>query len=695
MAKKNGKKEAKSAREPRLASETKDSIVAVVAFVLAVIFVLAYFGKAGKVGVGALSLFSTLLGKGYFLLPVSLALVSVSLLFSLRQKFVSLPLIGAGLFLTSSLALADIIFGAGVAGLLGRYTARPFLYFFDATASGIIFLAALVVSLLVIFNASLQRKMRELKEEKPEMPVQPAIMVDEDEEMENIAASKRQSEPQTQKKDDSRPFAQAGKNVSPEILKELKQKAKNYALPALTLLDDYRGKPSAGDIKANGNIIQRTLQDFGIPVEMGEVSVGPSVTQYTLKPAQGVKLSRIVGLHNDLALALAVHPLRIEAPIPGKSFVGVEVPNRTIALVGLRSLLDREEYQKAGPLSFALGKNVAGEAMYADLARMPHLLIAGATGSGKSIAIHSLLLGLLYKNTPLSLRLLLIDPKRVELAHYQDIPHLLAPVITEPKEAISALRWAVKEMEERYKILQSAGRRDIVSYNSTAEEFMPYIVIVIDELADLMAAFGREVEASIVRIAQMARAVGIHLVVSTQRPSVEVITGLIKANITSRVAFAVASQIDSRTILDGAGAEKLLGNGDMLYLAGDVGKPRRIQGVFVAEAEVKRVTDFIHNQELEPDYDEAVLKVGTSGSFSVGAATGDDGVDDELYDEAYTLIVKAGKASASYLQRRLKVGYARAARLLDMLEERGVIGPGDGAKARDVLVQKNTSDDNL
>lgn len=687
--KENSKKERD--REPLLAQETKDSIVAIVALVAAVLSVMAWIGVAGRVGEWAYTLFSLLLGRGYFLLPFSLLLVSAALLFSIKQKFVSLPLIGAGIFLISSLALSDIAFGEGTGGLVGTYTAKPMLYFFDSFASGVIFISLIVISMLVTFNASLRRVPKLLQgdeEDDEELPVKmapvlaaPAMSADIDDEP-MIAAP---PEPVKEIKKDDR------KNVSPEIMKELKRKAADYVLPPLNLLDNDRGKPSPGDIKANSNIIQRTLQDFGIPVEMGEVSVGPSVTQYTLKPAQGVKLARIVGLQNDLALALAAHPIRIEAPIPGKSFVGIEIPNRTIALVGLRSLLDKEEYQRGGPLTFALGKNVAGEATYTDLAKMPHMLIAGATGSGKSVAIHSVLMSMLYKNTPLSLRLIMIDPKRVELAHYQDLPHLLTPVITESKESISALRWAVREMEERYKILQMARARDIVSYNSSgSHEFMPYIVIVIDELADLMASFGREVEASIVRIAQMARAVGIHLIIATQRPSVEVITGLIKANITSRMAFQVASQIDSRTIIDMAGAEKLLGNGDMLFLSGDAGKLKRVQGAFVSDGEVKKVTAFIRDQENEPAYNEEILNAKAQAN-----GRGSDGEDDEedpLYEEAYAVVMDTGKASTTLLQRHLRVGYARAARIIDLLEKRGVVGPGDGAKPREILVGRSTED---
>ncbi len=688
VAKKKPRKEnSKKDREPLLAPETRDSIVAIVALVAAVLSIMAWIGVAGRVGEWAYALFSLLLGRGYFLLPVALSLIAAALLFSLKQKFVSLPLIGAGLFLVSSLALADIGFGERTGGLIGAYAAKPMLYFFDSFASGVIFVSLILISMLITFNASLRRMPRMLQgneedeENAPIKMIAPILATPSFTDDEPIMAA---SEPVREVKKDDR------KNVSPEIMKELKRKAADYVLPPLNLLDNDRGKPSPGDIKANSNIIARTLQDFGIPVEMGEVSVGPSVTQYTLKPAQGMKLARIIGLQNDLALALAAHPIRIEAPIPGKSFVGIEIPNRTISLVGLRSLLEREEYQRGGPLTFSLGKNVAGEATYADLAKMPHMLIAGSTGSGKSVAIHSVLMSLLYKNTPLSLRLLMIDPKRVELAHYQDLPHLLTPVITESKESISALRWAVREMEERYKILQMAKARDIVSYNSTgSHEFMPYIVIVIDELADLMASFGREVEASIVRIAQMARAVGIHLIIATQRPSVEVITGLIKANITSRMAFQVASQIDSRTIIDMAGAEKLLGNGDMLFLSGDAGKPKRVQGAFVSDGEVKKVTAFIHTQENEPAYNEEILNAKAQANGRSG--DGDD-EDDPLYEEAYAVVMDTGKASTTLLQRHLRVGYARAARIIDLLEKRGVVGPGDGAKAREILASRNTED---
>jgi DNA segregation ATPase FtsK/SpoIIIE, S-DNA-T family len=458
-------------------------------------------------------------------------------------------------------------------------------------------------------------------------------------------------------------------------------------------------------LRANANIIKRTLDSFGIPVEMGEISIGPKVTRYTLKPAEGIKLSRITALNQDLSLALAAHPIRIEAPIPGKSLVGIEVPNKSAAIVRLGSLMAFPDFNNSGPLGFILGRDVSGEPIVADIAKMPHILIAGSTGSGKSVAIHTLITSLIYKNSPETLRFVMIDPKRVELTIYNDIPHLVAPVITEGKKALGVFRWAIDEMENRYEKLQGAGARDIGSYNkSNPEETLPYIVIVVDELADLMAAYGRDIESSIVRLAQMARATGIHLVLSTQRPSVEVITGLIKANITARMALQVASQVDSRTILDASGAEKLLGGGDMLFISSELSKPKRIQGAYISEEELHKVTDFIRdnnegpasmNHEEEDEDKNPTLadkfetkKENSSGEINFEEFTkGEE--EDDMYDEAVEVVRQAQKASASLLQRRLAIGYARAARLLDMMEENGIVGPGEGAKPREVYIEKN------
>lgn len=471
----------------------------------------------------------------------------------------------------------------------------------------------------------------------------------------------------------------------------------------------------SGDIKANANIIKRTLQNFGIDVEMDEVSIGPSVTRYALKPAEGVKISKILGLQNDLSLSLAAHPLRIEAPIPGKSLVGIEIPNSIKSTVGLASLIGSEEFQKSGkPLLVTLGKGISGKSHFADLAKMPHVLVAGATGSGKSVTIHTMITSLLYRNSPENLKFIMIDPKRVELTLYNKIPHLLTPVITDAKKTILALKWAAKEMDRRYDILESKSVKDIDSYHKNilapavkkiedlkkagkynsekdiVPEPMPFIIIVIDELADIMMAYPRELEAGIIRLAQMSRAVGIHLILSTQRPSVNIITGIIKANIPTRIALQVVSQVDSRTILDTMGAEKLLGAGDMLYLGGEMSKPIRIQSAFISEKEVKDIVKYLANSykdELiggEIDLGEAA---NNEISDVIPGMFDDENLedDDELYAEAKEEVLKAGKASTSYLQRKLRVGYARAARLIDLLEERGVVGPGDGAKPREVI----------
>jgi S-DNA-T family DNA segregation ATPase FtsK/SpoIIIE len=479
-----------------------------------------------------------------------------------------------------------------------------------------------------------------------------------------------------------------------------------FIAPPLTLLEKDKGKPETGDIKANANIIKRTLQTFGIDVEMDEISIGPSVTRYSLKPAEGVKLSKIIGLNNDLALALAAHPIRIEAPIPGKSLVGIEIPNTIKTTVGLATLLGSDEYRESEkPLLVSLGKGISGKSHFSNLAKAPHMLIAGATGSGKSVTIHAIINSLLFRNSPQALKFIMIDPKRVELTLYNKIPHLLTPVITDAKKAILALKWAAKEMNRRYDILQNHSARDIDSYHkilsasrankkdkdSKKEELeqMPYIVIVLDELADIMQTYPRELESAIVRLAQMSRAIGIHLIISTQRPSVNVITGLIKANIPTRIALQVSSQIDSRTILDTGGAEKLLGAGDMLYLGGEMSKPQRLQSAYITETEVKKVVKYLSDQYAEEVMGEINLTTTEAGSDAIFSADFDTekadlGDEDELLNQAREIIVSSGKASTSYLQRRLSIGYSRAAKLIDLLEEKGVIGPANGSRARDV-----------
>jgi DNA segregation ATPase FtsK/SpoIIIE-like protein len=458
----------------------------------------------------------------------------------------------------------------------------------------------------------------------------------------------------------------------------------NY--PPITLLHAIDAKPQAGNIKSRMEIIQKTLRDFNIDVTMTDVRIGPTVSQYTLKPAEGVKLTQITARQDDLALALAAESLRVEAPIPGKSLVGVEIPNDKKAIVGLRDILKHPIFaESASKLTIALGRDAAGDPAIADLSKMPHVLIAGATGSGKSVCINTLIISLLMNNSPDELRMILVDPKRVELTLYNGIPHLLAPVITEPKDTVRALNWCVREMERRYKVFSSSGKRNIEQYNQSpdlVEGRMPFIVVIIDELADLMMASAREVESKIVRLAQMARAVGIHLVVATQRPSVDVITGLIKANIPTRLAFSVTSQIDSRTIIDGTGAEKLLGQGDMLYMSTDLGKPRRVQGVYCSEEEISAIIAHIRQQETADRYDPTVLEDQVESRFI--AAGGLDDEEEALLREAYDLVTKHKRASTSMLQTYMKLGYNKAKRIITAMEERGMIGPERGGKQREV-----------
>jgi len=465
----------------------------------------------------------------------------------------------------------------------------------------------------------------------------------------------------------------------------------DYVLPPLTLLDDIEAPVAPGGEDAlhrrNEEIIVRKLQSFNIPAQIVGRNAGPVVTQYEVQPAPDIKVSRIEALADDLAMALAARSLRIEAPIPGKSAVGIEIPNKEFNIVALRRILEEVDFTASGSrLTFALGRDVAGKAQAVDLAKMPHLLIAGATGSGKSVMVNALITSLLCEATPDEIRMILMDLKRVELAAYNGLPHLLVPVVTEPERAKAALKWAVNEMENRYRRFAGATARNIRTYNETRvdpADRMPYIIIVVDELADLMMREGKNVEDPIVRLAQKARATGIHMVLATQRPSVNVVTGLIKANFPSRIAFAMASQIDSRTILDSPGAEDLIGRGDMLYQPSDLPRPMRLQGVFVSDAEIGRVTTHWREQIDDPHYDLGIIESDEDGTASVDDLADEDA--DRLLSDAVDVIREYDRASASLLQRRLRIGYARAARIIDQLEARGYVGPFDGSNARQVL----------
>ena len=462
----------------------------------------------------------------------------------------------------------------------------------------------------------------------------------------------------------------------------------DWQFPSLDLLSQKQDKADPGNVQDNAETIKETFDNFNIEVEVEGASVGPRVTQYTIKPPTGVKLTKLTQLEDNLKLDLAAHSIRMEAPIPGKRAVGVEVPNVKASTVTIRSLLASPEWGEASSsLSFAVGKDIVGNPVVGNLDTMPHLLIAGQTGSGKSVMINTLLTSLLYRNSPSDMKLILVDPKQVEMTLYKDIPHLLAPVITEPEKCISALKWAIAEMERRLRAFAEVGKRNIHEYNSVKkEEGMPYIVIVVDELADLMMMAARDVEALVVRLAAKARAAGIHLVIATQRPSVDVITGLIKANVPARIAFTTVSQVDSRTIIDQVGAEKLLGTGDLLFSIPEYPKPKRVQGAFISNNETTKVCDFLRSQRAADYNDEVVSQpVQLTGRGSVVAQI-EGGDDDDMWKDAVAVVVANRKASTSLLQRKLRIGYGRASRLMDMMEEQGIIGPADGAKPREVLV---------
>lgn len=484
--------------------------------------------------------------------------------------------------------------------------------------------------------------------------------------------------------------ATPGEALTEALVSNVPGEDKVWKYPSLDLLTETEsGHAERGDIKENAAIIEKTLESFGITARVVEVNLGPAVTQYALEVALGTKLSKITGLERDLALALAAPTgaIRIEAPIPGRSLVGIELPNRSAEFVPLRKMMESDGMQSAkSKLEVALGLDVSGRPVVADVARMPHILIAGQTGSGKSVCINAFLASILFRASPSEVKLIMVDPKRVELTGYNGIPHLLSPVIVDPEKVVSALRWILSEMDRRYKLFSEAGARNIDSYNEMSGfQALPYIVLFIDELADIMLFSPVEVEDSITRIAQMSRATGIHMVLATQRPSVDVITGLIKANIPSRIAFAVASQVDSRVILDTQGAEKLLGRGDMLYLPPEQAKPLRVQGAFVNDREINALVSFLKNQGVTPQYTDEVTTMAKAGTVKVG---GIEGEIDDLFEQAVRVVCQYDKASSSLLQRRLSIGYARAARIVDQLEAAGVIGPSDGSsKPREVLVQ--------
>ncbi|MFC1789629.1 DNA translocase FtsK [Patescibacteria group bacterium] len=720
--KKNNKKSRQSATKRNsfrgvkllkiLPSEAKNWILGILMFILSAIFILSFFNLSGIAGENLKEITFQLIGKTIFAVPLIFVLGGIVFFVTKYKNFLG-PIIFGILILIWGICgflqgfkspSKDLTEYGGWVGYVLAYLPMTYLGFW---VNQIIFASLVVFGGLIFWyllkKGVLQPISRE-KEEKEETKKEKTKKLS----VTQPSLIKKIFFPKFKVKEIESTVSDVGqRNINQSVetkIKETESKEPHfpYQNPPVDLLDSSKEVPTSGDLRINSAIIKKTLQNFDILVEMSEINIGPTVTQYTLKPTEGVKLSKITGLSNDLALALAAHPIRIEAPIPGRSLVGIEIPNKVRAKVRLKDLIANPIYQQSPALTVVLGRDVSGSASYADLARMPHLLVAGSTGAGKTIFLNNLILSLIYRNSSEILNFILIDPKRVEFPIYNELPHLLAPVICDSHRAVNALRWLIGEMERRFEVLAAAKARDVKSYNSRVSdksETLPYIVLVVDELADLMAARGRDMEAGIVRLAQMSRAVGIHLIVATQRPSVEVITGLIKANITTRVSFQVASQVDSRTVLDTAGAEKLLGFGDLLFLSTELGKPRRMQGSYISDKEVKRVVNYIvsKNQKTEFKLNEETLNnqmrenLERTLDMPQEEFNGSYG-DDPLFEEAHRVVTEARKASASLLQRRLRIGYARAARLIDMLEEKGIVGPGEGAKPREVFSDNENED---
>ena len=693
-----------------LSPHTKHGIGAIFFVVLSLFFVFSSIGIGGVLGEFTHKTLLYLFGFGFVLAPILCALFVYAFLKPRDDNHVSLSkFLGSTLFFVAMLGVLEFSIAHG--GLIGRMTLQPLEWLVGKAVAGIILAAFILVGLFLTFNTNFAHLFARAKSEEDEDADVTPVIVGQPQLPEDGTEADSQSEENADSGKKKKLTERLGfsKVTADEFV--VSSFRGTYAAPPLSLLNKDKGKPDVGDVKANSNTIKRTLKKFNIEVEMDEVTIGSSVTRYAIKPAEGVKLEKIVSLQTTLEYALAASPIRIEAPIPGKSLVGIEIPNKVKQMIGLASLFTSPDYTDSPkPLLIALGKSITGEAKFADIAKMPHGLIAGTTGSGKSVAIHNLVISLLFRNSPDQLRFILVDPKRIELTLYNGIPHLLTPVITDAKKVIIALKWSIKEMERRLDILSKHKVQNIASYHDTIyqpaklkfeergspeeeraalAEPLPYIVIMIDELADLMHSYPKELEACIVRLAQMSRAVGIHLILSTQRPSVNVITGLIKANIPTRIALQVASQIDSRTILDAPGAEKLLGRGDMLFLSSDSPKPMRIQSAFVSTEELSRVVEYLKTQDSAQTLETINLEGtprerGEDAIFSSMVDDGDEN-DDDLYEDARVAVTEAGKASTSYLQRRLRIGYSRAARLMDILEKRGVIGAADGAKPRQVL----------
>jgi S-DNA-T family DNA segregation ATPase FtsK/SpoIIIE len=699
------KEEVKAEKEPNLFLR---QVYAVLLIVFAVLILMGGFGWGGNLPIKLFEATAWLFGVAAYIVPLVLIYLAVHKFKHEEYKipfkrlfFSVIVLLGLSgmfhVFVDPQLASSVAAEGKN-GGHVGALIASTLLMFLNNITAFIVLLLVTLIALIYAFDGSLRQifeklanrpkkeedtDMKQLKEKEHQFQLHEGVPTVHHQKGESLRA----------------PLAAASlKNRGTKLSANEDHAAltavndPNWKFPPINLLNQKQDKADPGNVESNAEIIHDSLSNFNIAVEMEGANVGPRVTQYMLKPSNGVKMSKIVGLSDNIAYDLAATSIRIEAPIPGKRAVGIEVPNLKSATVTVSSILSSKEWAGSNSkLSFAIGKDITGNPVIGRLDKMPHVLIAGQTGSGKSVMINSLLASFVYRNSPSDLKLILVDPKQVELTPYNNIPHLLTPVITDPEKCISALKWAVAEMERRLRTMAEVGKRNIGEYNSLKkEEGMPYIVIVIDELADLMMMAARDVEALVVRLAQKARAAGIHLVLATQRPSVDVITGLIKANVPARIAFTVNSQVDSRTIIDMVGADKLLGMGDMLFLDNGMMKPIRVQGAFIDDNETMRVNDFLREQQ-EPKYDDEVVsmpvQLNGKGGIVAGSDTGPSNSDDDMFKDAVRVVLENRKASTSLLQRRLRIGYGRASRIIDEMEERGVIGPADGARPREVLIR--------
>lgn len=727
----------------QLKSEVKDEIVGLFLLAVAVLTYTALRARpTGIFGSLAIRLISSLLGRLSDAFPIIIAFGGLAAMVRKTKIFSTSRLTGTGLLLIVAAGYChlpiqpSLEFGAGLrgmgGGLLGAFSLWVLRKLFGETGTIIVLVTAAVVGLLLFTDASLVLSLLKIKKRlvvflrgakkeiadfifapagnssrnklsrRPSSPVRPEVTYEYDWKEENDAAATAPDFPVVTAPVNPAAIGPAGTSLAQPALSEsksavtaaAKKNVSEYQLPPFTILRGLRvvrGNRGQKGTADKSQLLEETLASFGVQAKVVDVSRGPAVTRYELQPAPGLRVNKVLSLADDIALSMAAVDVRIEAPIPGKAAIGIEVPNDEIAMVPLREVLEAPEFAAAkAKLAVALGKDIAGVPILSDLGKMVHVLVAGATGSGKSVCINTLIASILFKAKPDEVKFLLVDPKVVELSNYNSIPHLLAPVVTDPRKAAGALKWVVQEMENRYSLFAAAGVRDITKFNNLARRSgdssedgpapLPFIVVIIDELADLMMVSAVDVEDAICRLAQMARAAGIHLVVATQRPSVDVVTGLIKANIPSRIAFAVSSQVDSRTILDMNGAEKLLGRGDMLYLPSGAAKPLRVQGAFISEKEVEALVSFWRQQETTASEEitfQMAEKCEETTEFT-----------DELFDKAVELILTSNQASISLLQRRLHIGYTRAARLIDMMEDKGIVGRHEGSKPREILTSR-------